>query len=155
MSRRLPLALALVTSLVACRGMGPWPGRPGAFRGTTKKATGSGGDAEMLAQVRGNVPREERGNKYPPKAYWVAEPDWQAVRSLAGRMMGRKTANTVIVKVVRLDGAPNKWPDLCVYEELTVRQDALDADASTFGPARLDAIKKRGEVDCALYDQAP
>lgn len=144
-------ALACLVGMAACMG-GPWPGRPPRYSGAVAKPI-AGQDPELLAKVRSGAAKESA--KYPAKVYWVAAPDWRPVRSLAGVVIGRHTANPVLAKVVRYDGSPDKWPDLCVYEEFSVRQDALDQQASLYAPPTIEGIGKRGEVDCKVYDEAP
>ncbi len=143
-------SLLLVLACAACAGSGAWPGRPSRYHGVVKKPV-SGQDASAVEKVAG----ESYGKKYPPKTYWIAAPDWQPIKSLAGVVTGRRTANAVMAKVIRYDGSREKWPDMCAYEEIAIKQDARDGSPTDFGPPTLDRVLVRGEVDCSVYDAAP
>ncbi len=110
-------------------------------------------DDAFLAKLRGDHP-----GPHPPKLYWTSVPAWDPVKSLAGAALGRRTTGVVAVKVARHASARDKWPDLCVYEELSLRQDLLVLEAGAagepgaFGPPRVERVVVRAEVDCAFYD---
>jgi hypothetical protein len=107
-------------------------------------------DDAFLAKLRGDHP-----GPHPPKLYWTSVPAWEPVKSLVGASLGRRTTGVVAVRVARHASARDKWPDLCVYEELTLRQDLLvgeAGEAGAFGPPRVERVVVRAEVDCAVYD---
>lgn len=109
------------------------------------------GDAEGLARLRG----AGEGLRHPPKAYWVAAPTWEPVKSLAGVVTGRRSVGVVAAKLLRHDGGRESGADLCVYEEVTMKQDVLASEPGAFGPETVDRIVVRASVDCAVYDRAP
>ena len=142
------LGLALFAVLPLACGSGTWPGRPSSLHGKPKPPVA--GDEAALARIRG----DGAARRHPPKAYWVAAPMWVPVKSLAGVVTGRRSSGVVAVKLLRHDGRSEGWPDLCVYEEVTVKQEALAAEPGAFGPEAVDRIVVRAEVDCAVFEAA-
>lgn len=146
----LAMAAISAVSSIACLS-GPWPGRPPRFLQQVPAAVpASGQDAELLAGLR----KAGGAARYPTKYYFHQAPDWRPTRSSVGIITGRRTANTPVVELKRLDGSPDNWPDLCEIRIIALQQDALDAQASRFAPARSVASSATGEVDCAVYDAA-
>jgi hypothetical protein len=141
------LIAAVTIASMACAG-GPWPNRPPRMQSAIKSPMKSTSEAPF---VRGKTLR----------LYWTEAPEWVPVRSPSGTIVGRKSGNTPAVRLTRLEGAGQKWPDLCLYSEVSVKQEALNSAATEFGKTTVlgERLFEGGhsslEVDCSVIENLP
>ncbi len=131
----------LLLLLAACPG--PWPGRPPRYPAPIDQPMAApSAEAQRILAVFKSGPNH--------KFFLIGEPDWQLVRSELGIVTGRRSTNAVIGEIERSENKQQGWPDLCVYRQVVIQEDA--GAAGGFERTRSWGEQGKGEVDCTEFD---